>query len=1308
MAATANMWAPVGSPGNYANGMAASPSRSYDYNQQAIQPTSPSPSANSRKNRFSGWFSRSRSNSPNTQTEATSGLDRDQRSRSRGRNSRSKSPNEPTSPTSFVVRNVTKQTGGVSWEDQGDGLSSSPGSGLQYRRSKSKPIGMAMSLGVPPGGPGGGTGYGTATSPNDGRPIQEAQNLAHRGQNGPANGHRTGVSPPSRPVSPGHTKAAAFQKTHRISPGPLSWNQQQEARTEHGRNPSDQSMRPPRAPFATGPQYDVLPRQQSPTRGASPSAAPMLASSSTSGPRPLGPAGTQRSPSPPTVSHVYAKANSSPRDNHDIPGFDPSTLKTRDSSSPLNIPVQDAQTPRRMSADQRAQTFGFVGGNNVQAASPGTSPGIAARLRGFFAGGQSPGADHSSDEEGHTHPTPYGVSSNAYPARDRPNALRRLSGQHVVDPADREAEMQRRKSQREAARLVDEERRRVMEGGLDNGPRSQTGVTSLPSGIARELTAEGWTPEVLDRMTDDGRMELVRRLTVKSAEKPHTAEAKRTSEQQSDHSSGAELIDWVSLTPAQRIIAETRSRHLQREELEARRQEAANSVSRQPVPQASEQPVRRATKSSPRKQPPLAADELSRDEMAKSQPQRRTTAPEAVVSSQQVQGPPSGAPLPNTAGLARKDGLSPGTGPLPADFGPGRLNDALQDMMTRFYRYERYSVPLLRSLETRLVDIERDAQMAQTAAMDGISERTGRSARETEMDRWVGQMTGLMRHEIGQLKAGTREIREGREVLAAIAKQQGSAAMSNTTISSAARDSVQSSRQQLSLPAGAAPALDKDQGKSDHGRRVSSAGDTASIIQQQRARSTSPNGRPKYTDALGQPLSVGRVSPTPAKEEASSVAKTVRQVSTASAIPSVPSNVTLEAEEDEETQDPDESEAVQDSQSLLAKSNASQWSFGSSDQKGASAASHAHATRLAAGSPAMSDGAASATTAASNTSHSRSVNDRLKALMTDSSRPASRDVSMDSTGSAVRNESGGLPPHRTGSSDGRYSSAPSVAPRTTSPERMGDFSDVATVGAARLHSKDASTQTFGTSSSTVTPQRLNTASTVSRPGTGHLAPPAASSWQSPGGMATSSNGTSRSTSPVLTTPAYPTTGFIGGRTSPSPASYAGLSPSRTSEAGTSGANRQSTSGRLSHSPTIPTLAPGEEVALNNRNASAGLRARARSYLNNVDGNASGSSSPQQISTSALMTWSNSAKEDVPPRQRQESLSMAAAPTTTTTTTTTTTKPLEVRKERSFDGRSLASSTITPSPQRPSAIRASNPRAMTMRERVAFFEVANRG
>jgi len=66
--------------------------------------------------------------------------------------SRSASPQqmEPPSPTSFVVRNVTKQPGGVSH-----------GQGSQdYHQVKSQPL--TTSLGVPPGGPGGGVGYGTS------------------------------------------------------------------------------------------------------------------------------------------------------------------------------------------------------------------------------------------------------------------------------------------------------------------------------------------------------------------------------------------------------------------------------------------------------------------------------------------------------------------------------------------------------------------------------------------------------------------------------------------------------------------------------------------------------------------------------------------------------------------------------------------------------------------------------------------------------------------------------------------------------------------------------------------------------------------------------------------------------------------------------------------------------------------------------------------------------------------------------------------------------------------------------------------
>ena len=312
-------------------------------------------------------------------------------------------------------------------------------------------------------------------------------------------------------------------------------------------------------------------------------------------------------------------------------------------------------------------------------------------------------------------------------------------------------------------------------------------------------------------------------------------------------------------------------------------------------------------------------------------------------------------PTPATAPKSSANGLLPGRGPLPSEF--PSLPSALQEMMIRFYRFERYSVPLIRDIETRLLDVERDAQMSHSDTL------SANSTRDREMDRWVGQMTSLMRHEIGQLQAATREIREGREILAVVAKsissgrREPSAAFGAGATAGAFRPAMSKQEidklpvtplnQVLPLPAPTSGALREtrdelgdlatvsskkaEAGHADRTTNISSASfnsavpvpranvahsvksivpttqdaaslrsaqstipptmqdtvsvrsarsmippappsptksalevpaDDASTVSHRRERSTSPSGRPRYTTALGEPITNGRLSPT--------------------------------------------------------------------------------------------------------------------------------------------------------------------------------------------------------------------------------------------------------------------------------------------------------------------------------------------------------------------------------------------------------------------------------------------------------------
>lgn len=421
-----------------------------------------------------------------------------------------------------------------------------------------------------------------------------------------------------------------------------------------------------------------------------------------------------------------------------------------------------------------------------------------------------------------------------------------------------------------------------------------------------------------------------------------------------------------NLTATHSIIQETRSKHLEREKLQAQARaarEAAEASKKQSGSGLATSPrketqIQRGFEPQPPDTPPKDPARLppsqpqAQNEIASKPPPPRQQ-PEVRPPAAQAQGqtaavpnspgvapshphvapkspaaPAPAGPSPRPAGGAGS-GLSPGNGPMPLDM---KLPHALQEMMVRFYRFERYSVPLIRSLETRILDIERDSQMAQHG--DAMS---ANSARDREMDKWVGQMTSVMRHEIGQLRAATKEIREGRELIAAIAKQggpgtrtreptaadspssiradpgtgtvagpRGSAAPSplsqdkgkgrqldegsdalselsasktrggpdhaqrKTNISSASFNSavprtpksVHSRTNTLDLPAGAAPALDRDEGK--YGRR-----DVERAPSHGRERSTSPSGRKRYTAALGEAMQDGRISPSARRGEGS-------------------------------------------------------------------------------------------------------------------------------------------------------------------------------------------------------------------------------------------------------------------------------------------------------------------------------------------------------------------------------------------------------------------------------------------------------
>ncbi|EPQ31317.1 uncharacterized protein PFL1_01502 [Pseudozyma flocculosa PF-1] len=395
--------------------------------------------------------------------------------------------------------------------------------------------------------------------------------------------------------------------------------------------------------------------------------------------------------------------------------------------------------------------------------------------------------------------------------RQPPNQGRRSQTLPNPPPSedDVEALLQKRQSMKQARRIVDAERRELMS------------PTTQQRGFDPDRDREYRPKQAVDDPSEDYEANLhAERRKSPPGRKPVPRIVDRSQDDSLSRLEGR-------LTPAQKIIQETRSMHLARESLEGRNGSprttaatAAEDATKDPkssdvgrsAQQASavqssgkdlasrpaqsnepEQAVRRGAsaggsskakdkgkrreESSSSQAPPASAGPARQQQQDARREWQQHAAPHARASLPHP-GELAQAPKPASnlaakappAGSKATSALSPGSGPMPLDMS---LPQALQEMMVRFYRFERYSVPLIRSLETRLIDIERDAMMASNPQAGGRSHVETASQHE-EMDRWVGQMTMLMKHEVGQLKAAAREIREGRELVAQVAKGLGS------------------------------------------------------------------------------------------------------------------------------------------------------------------------------------------------------------------------------------------------------------------------------------------------------------------------------------------------------------------------------------------------------------------------------------------------------------------------------------------------------------------------------------------------------
>ncbi|EST06996.2 hypothetical protein PSEUBRA_003626 [Kalmanozyma brasiliensis GHG001] len=891
-------------------------------------------------------FNRSRSSSPNTQAQA--GLSLDTGYDALGSRRLSASPiNSAISPSgsgsSFVVKSVIRASGGVSLQtspardqrfnsNNSRQHSSSPAAKrmtledsddegqqqqLQYRRSKSKPLGAVASLGVPPGGPGGGVGYGTARSSNDGRPESAA---AYQ------------QSPFYRPPSPsGSMTAGDFQRGTKergrsprksIPDGSDSFDQSSDQRRDGSAQSAASSPgKKPVARITVGPQslaqqqhhnhqqahhqYQQQQQQQqqqqhAASRGPSPAAAARNAG--LSGPRhfpggPPSPSGPIYNPHtashdasyqiqplqhqhaprqhsagptpheqrgdlsfpllPPQHAPGHESRDESPsRSSRFSFGFGNRSRKDSEKSvqrldglpSPVDIPFgRSSHSPLRFSNGEETRR----GSVSPARASPNNS-GFLSNLMSKSPGDREVRQQRSHDDTARSGSHDGGLAGKWFKGvfgrspradeKDWTNASDYTAFPLVADAPrsndDDQAYAQKLASMRQARHIVDEERRRLMFGETapSDGPADEREFRP------RQAIDDEVEFELGRKKSPPGRKPVPAYLP--AATTPTRMSASRDE----------------PMTPAQRIIQETRSRELAREQIEAQRKQALDQQ-RASVNADPRQTVAARIRSNGPPTPPKG--------MPTPQQQRYPSGPHQITRESARSGP---AAPPNQRPTLI---LSPGAGPMPASL---PLRDALQEMMSRFYRFERYSVPLIRSLETRLLDIERDAMLASNP------HARSSTTQSAEMDVWVQQMTNLMRHEVRQLDAATRELREARELVATVARGvgPGGVTVSNSVSSfgSLAAVTASTSGHVLASRPMISPVEEKKEPSTtsgaDSGTRVSPTKANFGFASESRKekytrdRSVSPNGRPRYTSVLGQPLGQGqqeRLSPDASTDE---------------------------------------------------------------------------------------------------------------------------------------------------------------------------------------------------------------------------------------------------------------------------------------------------------------------------------------------------------------------------------------------------------------------------------------------------------
>lgn len=361
----------------------------------------------------------------------------------------------------------------------------------QYERQKSRPLSNA--LGVPLGGPGGGVGYGGKGSSNDGRPE------------GVVDGNRfnsNSSNPIQRPPSPGAITKKGFnqgmesknkiqqasnqlqqQRSRSPSPSPSTHSGNRNSRQMIGAGPLSVREREARAR-----DYAINGGRSAPDEGSWLSKSPNDRSSTSPLPSPSGPRSNPQGWNPPRGGAGAPGQIQNPNSRFST---SPSTAAITNTNayanySPSNPPPESAlhglpsPVPIPSSRDRSNSRPHTPGGTSPRtpfgSVSPGGSPSLANRLiKGIFGARSPKPGDGEIDGQqvyeggamggapGSQWKSPEAWSNGSPLPGGRSPLANSRSGLQVEDEVEREAQLRKRSSQRQAARIVDEERRKAFE-----------------------------------------------------------------------------------------------------------------------------------------------------------------------------------------------------------------------------------------------------------------------------------------------------------------------------------------------------------------------------------------------------------------------------------------------------------------------------------------------------------------------------------------------------------------------------------------------------------------------------------------------------------------------------------------------------------------------------------------------------------------------------------------------------------------------------------------------------------------------------